>query len=203
MKIALPISLLLSLLMYNATSASGIDALISDCNDCHGNNGISTDNDVPIIAGQSYVVLEDALIAFAADSQPCKESEYRHGDTSRAAVTMCNLAAELGDEQIEALSEYYESLPFVAAEQEFDTDLASRGAKIHERNCEKCHSEGGSLADDDAGILAGQWTPYLRTSIDEYLSGERAMSKKMAEKMERVKTEDFDALLHFYAAGSQ
>ena len=203
MKIAAPISFFLTLLMLGAASASDIDTLISDCDDCHGKDGISRDDDIPIIAGQSYIVLEDALIAFAADEQPCKESEYRHGDLSRAAITMCKIAAGLSDENIEALSEHYANLPFVAAEQGFDAALADRGATIHERNCEKCHSEGGSLADDDAGILAGQWTPYLRASIDEYLSGERVMSKKMAEKMERVKKEDFDALLHFYANGSQ
>lgn len=203
MKTALPISFFLTLLMLGAASAGDFDMLISNCDDCHGKDGISTDEDIPIIAGQSYLVLEDALIAFAADGQPCKESEYRHGDTSRAAITMCNIAAELTDEDIEALSEHYENLPFVAADQGFDAALADKGATIHERNCEKCHSEGGSLADDDAGILAGQWTAYLRSSTDEFISGERRMSKKMAEKMERVKPEGFDALLHFYASGSQ
>ncbi|NOR40792.1 MAG: cytochrome c-553 [Gammaproteobacteria bacterium] len=203
MKIAPTISILLALLMIGVASASDFDTLISDCDDCHGKDGISTDDDIPIIAGQSYIVLEDALIAFSADEQPCKESEYRHGDTSRAAITMCSIAAELSDEDIEALSEHYENLSFVAAEQGFDSALADKGATIHERNCEKCHSEGGSLADDDAGILAGQWTPYLRSAFDQYISGERSMSKKMAEKMERVKPEDFDALLHFYASGSQ
>lgn len=203
MKISMPLSLFLALFVASVASAVDLDTLTTDCNDCHGKDGISTDDDIPIIAGQSYLVLEDALIAFADDSQPCMESEYRHGDTGRTAVTMCEIAGKLSDEDIEALSEHYESLPFIAAKQGFDTVLASRGATVHERNCEKCHSEGGSLADDDAGILAGQWTPYLRSALDEFISEERSMSKKMAEKMQRVKQNDFEALLHFYAGRIQ
>jgi len=203
MKIKLPVFSILALLVTTVAGAADLDSLISDCNDCHGKDGVSTEKDIPIIAGQSYVVLEDALLAFADDSQPCKESEYRHGDTSRAAITMCEIAAGLGEDNIEAISEHYAELPFVAATQSFDEAMVSRGATVHDRNCEKCHSEGGSLADDDAGILAGQWTPYLRSAIDEFMSEERAMSKKMAEKMKRVKAEDFEALLHFYASEAQ
>jgi len=203
MKIRFPVSSILALLMTTVAGAADLDSLIADCNDCHGKDGVSTEKDIPIIAGQSYVVLEDALLVFADDSRPCKESEYRHGDTSRAAVTMCALAARLSEVEIESISEHYAELPFLAATQSFDEALVSRGATVHDRNCEKCHSEGGSLADDDAGILAGQWTPYLRSAIEEFMSEERAMSKKMAEKMKRVKAEDFEALLHFYASEAQ
>jgi hypothetical protein len=35
------------------------------------------------------------------------------------------------------------------------------------------------------------------------MSEERSMSKKMAEKMQRVKKEDFEALLNFYASKAQ
>ena len=203
MKSHLPLSCFLALFITTVAGAADLGSLITDCNDCHGKDGVSTEKDIPIIAGQSYVVLEDALLAFADDSQPCKESEYRHGDTSRAAVTMCEISARLGEDEIEAVSEHYAELPFVAATQSFDEAMVSRGATVHDRNCEKCHSEGGSLADDDAGILAGQWTPYLRSAFDEFMSEERAMSKKMAEKMKRVKQEDFEALLHFYASEAQ
>lgn len=200
MKTPLICFLFLSLLISSNTGAADLDALIADCNDCHGKDGISTNDDIPVIAGQSYIVLEDALIAFADKALPCAESEYRHGDTARPAITMCEISAKLSKDEIEALSKHYADLPFVAVEQAFDEALVSRGAKVHDRNCEKCHSEGGSLADDDAGILAGQWMPYLRTAIEQYMAEERPMSDKMAEKMKRVKEEDFEALLHFYAS---
>jgi len=203
MKTNLPLSCFLTLFISTAAGAADLDTLITGCNDCHGKDGISTDEDIPIIAGQSYVVLEDALIAFGENSQPCKESEYRHGDTSRAATTMCEIAGGLSGDDIEAISEHYSDLPFVAVKQDFDADLASKGAAIHERYCEKCHSEGGSLAEDDAGILAGQWTAYLRSSIDEFMNGERPMSKAMGKKMKRVEEGGLEALLHYYASEGQ
>ena len=193
----------LFLLLVTSTYAADIDTLITDCNDCHGQNGLSTDSDIPIIAGQAYIVLEDALNAYAAKERPCVESKYRHGDTNRPDTNMCEVAASLTVKEIEAISEYYEALPFKGVVQDFDPALAEVGAKIHQRNCDKCHSEGGSLADDEAGLLAGQWTKYLRTSIEDYQSGERPMTKKMAEKMKRMSPEDFEALLHFYASQVQ
>lgn len=193
----------LFLLIAASSHAADTETLITDCNDCHGQDGLSTDSDIPIIAGQAYVVLEDALNAYAAKERICIESKYRHGNTERPATTMCDVAANLGAEEIEALSEHYESLPFKGVVQDFDAALAKTGAKIHQRNCDKCHSEGGSLADDEAGLLAGQWTEYLRASIEDYQSGDRPMTKKMAEKMRRMSTEDFEALLHFYASQVQ
>jgi cytochrome c553 len=136
MKINLPLSLFLVFFMSATTYAADFDALITDCNDCHGKDGISTDDDIPIIAGQSYVVLEDALIAFADEDKPCKESEYRHGDTTREVVTMCEIAGKLSDDDIAALSDHYAGLPFIMTRQPFDQALVGRGATVHERNCE-------------------------------------------------------------------
>jgi cytochrome c553 len=70
--------------------------------------------------------------------------------------------------------------------------------------CEKCHEDGGRLGEDDAGILAGQWTPYLRWSMDDYISDKREMTKKMRKKVTKLLEEHGDAgveqLLHFYAS---
>ncbi|MBL4659733.1 MAG: hypothetical protein JKY19_05210, partial [Alcanivoracaceae bacterium] len=151
--------ILLGSILSWVVCASDLDGIIADCNDCHGQDGLSTESDIPILAGQSYLVLEDALLAYAANERVCKESDYRHGDTSRPATTMCKIAAGLGEDDIEALSEHYEGLSFIGVKQDFDSVLVKKGTAIHKRHCEKCHSEGGSIADDDAGLLAGQWTP--------------------------------------------
>jgi len=70
MKITIPISICLTFLMLGAASARDFDMLIIDCDDCHGKDGISTDDDIPIIAGQSYIVLEDALAATVTHTKP-------------------------------------------------------------------------------------------------------------------------------------
>ncbi|MBL4659716.1 MAG: hypothetical protein JKY19_05120, partial [Alcanivoracaceae bacterium] len=133
----------------------------------------------------------------------CKESVYRHGNTSRPATTMCKIASELSEDDIAALSEHYEDLSFVGVKQDFDSILVKKGVAIHKRHCEKCHSEGGSIADDDAGLLAGQWTPYLRLAIENLLAEKRPMADKMSVKMKLLDDEDFEALLSFYASKAQ
>ena len=81
-------SAVLMLVFCGSVSASDLDTLVANCDGCHGTNGVSSDSDIPIIAGQPYVVIEGNLIAFRANERECTQSAYRHGDTSRPATTM-------------------------------------------------------------------------------------------------------------------
>lgn len=186
--------------IFSVASAADIDALMEDCNGCHGDNGVSQWGDVPTIAGIDAFGTADALFMFREEERPCAESEYRQGDTSRAATTMCAVSADLSDDDIEALGDAYAELEFVAAAQDFDAALAEAGAAIHEQQCDKCHSEGGSNVEDEASILAGQWMAYLENSFADYLSGDRDQDKKMKEKLTALSADDISALLHFYAS---
>jgi sulfide dehydrogenase cytochrome subunit len=188
------------LAIFSAASATDMDAIMKGCDDCHGDNGVSQWADVPTIAGMPEYVHSDALFAYQDNTRPCSESQYRQGDTSRPAATMCELVADLDDATLEDLALNYFELPFVAAQQEFDADLAAAGQIVHDAKCDKCHSEGGSNPDDEAGILAGQWTDYLANSFAEYASGDREQPKKMKEKMDELSAADETALLHFYAS---
>ena len=186
--------------IFSMASASDLDAIIEDCNGCHGDNGVSQWGDVPTIAGIDSFGIADALFMFRDEERPCSESEYRQGDTSRAATTMCALSADLSDDDIELLGDAYAELEFVPAAQDFDAALAEAGAAIHEQNCDKCHSDGGSNVEDEASILAGQWMGYLEASFADYLSGDRDTDKKMKEKLAALSADDINALLHFYAS---
>ncbi len=186
--------------IFSVASAADIDALMEDCNGCHGDNGVSQWGDVPTIAGIDAFGTADALFMFREEERPCSESEYRQGDTSRVATTMCAVAADLSDDDIEALGDAYAELEFVAAVQDFDAALAEAGAAIHEQRCDKCHSEGGSNVEDEASILSGQWMAYLENSFADYLSGDRDQDKKMKEKLTALSADDISALLHFYAS---
>jgi sulfide dehydrogenase cytochrome subunit len=191
---------LMLLLPANSILAADLDAALTDCNDCHGPAGVSVHPDVPTIAGQSAYFLEESMIAYANEDRACESSEYRHGDEGREPVTMCEVAAGLDESLIGELAEHYAELPFARAEQDFDAAAAERGAQIHDRYCERCHSEGGSYRDDDAGILAGQHTAFLRATIAEYRTGTRPMSEKMQKAFEALSDDDFEALLQFYAS---
>ena len=180
--------------------ASDLDAIIDDCNGCHGDNGVSQWSDVPTIAGIDSFGIADALFMFRDEERPCSESEYRQGDTSRAATTMCALSADLSDDDIELLGDAYAELAFVPAVQDFDAALAEAGAAVHEQQCDKCHSDGGSNVEDEASILSGQWIAYLENSFADYLSGDRPQDKKMKEKLDALSADDVKALVHYYAS---
>lgn len=186
--------------LFSTASVADVETIMKNCNDCHGDNGVSQWADVPTIAGIDAFGHADQLFMFRAEERPCSESEYRQGDTSRAATSMCAIAGELSDDDIEALGDAYSALPFVAAAQEFDAALAEAGAAVHSQNCDKCHSDGGSNVEDEASILAGQQMAYLENAFAEYLSGDRGQDKKMKEKLDALSADDVTALVHYYAS---
>ncbi len=200
MKMTLRLTLVLTAFLAAPVLGQDIDALVNDCNGCHGADGVSQWGDMPTIAGIDAFTHSDALYVYRDGDRPCAESEYRMGDTSRAATTMCAVAADLDDDQIEALAEHYSAKSFVAASQEFDAALAEQGAAIHKAECDRCHSDGGSNVEDEASILAGQWMPYLRQAFADYASGERPQDRKMQEKMDPLSADDVEALLNYYAS---
>ena len=175
-------------------------AVIENCNSCHGDDGVSQWSDVPSIGGMPEYTHADALFFFRDNERPCSESEYRQGDTSRPATTMCDVVADLDDATLEDLALYYFELPFVAAQQEFDAGLAAAGKAVHDAECEKCHSDAGMNPEDEAGILGGQWMGYMKNTFAEYASGAREQDKKMKEKMDALSEADETALLHYYAS---
>jgi len=155
---------------------------------------------VPTIAGISAPVHGDFMLAFKDKSRPCRVSKYRHGDTARPETDMCAVAAKLSDADIEALAAYFAAKPFVPAKQAFDAAKAAAGKALHTRDCAKCHTEGGRVADDDASILAGQHLKYLQQALADFRSGKRDPGKKMGEKLKPLSDADVEALAHYFAS---
>jgi sulfide dehydrogenase cytochrome subunit len=186
---------------FSSAMAADTDALMKDCNGCHGDSGVSQWNDVPTIAGIAEFVHADALFVFKDADRLCAESEYRQGDTMRPATTMCEVAAAMSDDDIEAIAATYAALPYVKAAQEFNTDLAAAGEAIHSKHCDRCHADAGMDPEDEAGMLGGQWMGYLSSAFEEYAAGDRDQLDKMQEKMDLLSADDVEALIHYY--GSQ
>lgn len=191
---------LLSLILTTNVSAAEVAKLIEDCDQCHGKDGASTEPEIPIIGGISALVLNDTMIAYKGKERPCPETEYPAGAKKGQKTTMCKLSADLSEDEIKQLGDHYAGKPFVRAKQKFDPALAAKGKPVHDDLCEKCHEEGGSLASNDAGILAGQWMPYMRHAFKGYSSGDRPMTKKMKKKYKKLSDEDIEALIHYYAS---
>lgn len=186
------------LLLAGAQGAiAGTPDVASECVVCHGDNGISDEAEVPTIAGASDYFLENQLAVFGAEARPC-EADYFEQESDVDAEDHCAIASNLSeDEQIEVAA-YFAAKPFKPAQQEVDEELAAKGASIHEANCERCHSDGGSLALDDAGILAGQWKHYLIEQFEYYKADKRWQPEKMQPEMD-LSDEEMKALAEFYA----
>lgn len=181
-------------------SAQAVESLTKDCNDCHGKDGVSTNDDIPTIAGLSETVISDMMFAYIDKTRPARTSKYRHGDTERAETDMAKIATALTEDDIAKLAAHYANLSFVVAKQPFNQSLVKKGEKLHDLHCVKCHEDGGSSADDDSGILAGQWTPYLKQAFDDYRSGKRQTEEEMLDKVKELSDNEIAALLSYYAS---
>ncbi|MFK5947608.1 MAG: c-type cytochrome [Methylococcales bacterium] len=173
---------------------------INQCFDCHGPKGISGHSEVPTIAGASAYFIESSLFAYKDDVRPVIKSKFFYGDTARAETDMKAIVNKLNDEQITKAAAYFAEQTFVSAKQSFNKKLAAAGKKVHSIRCEKCHGDGGTSVDDDSGILAGQWTPYLKLSMEHFKTGTREMDKKMKKKVDKLSKVQWQALLAYYAS---
>lgn len=166
--------------------AADAETLLPLCAACHGGNGIPPGAEIPIIAGQPFTVIEDALMLFADGKRPC--------------TVMCGVASALSPHEMEALAEYLEQQPFVPADQTYDPALASKGEQVHTaRGCETCHSRGGRDGQGMAPVLAGQHTPYLRDALRQIQAGRRRGPKVMNQAVQSLSNDEIEALLNFYA----
>jgi len=185
-------AILLALPGFASAADPGPSAqLLSDsCAGCHGTDGASGGPATPSIAGLSNDYFIEVMQGYKSGEVP--------------STIMGRIAKGYEDEEIEKMAGYFRELSFTPATQSFDAKLADRGAKLHDKYCEKCHKEEGSSAEEDSGILAGQWTPYLQWTLDDYLAGERKMIKKMKKKVKRLLNKEGDgsiqALIAFYAS---
>lgn len=180
-----------------------VPAKVPVCIGCHGENGISQSGDIPVIAGASAFFLENQLFLFRDKGRPCAGELFSQREGSPPEPDHCALAADWSDADITALAGYFSKLPHQSVEQLVDEALAQTGKAIHERSCDRCHAEGGSLALDDAGILAGQWRRYLIRSLKSFRAGERWQEEKMAEMTARLSDDDIKALAEYYVSMGQ
>ena len=170
------------------TGASAI-MMANTCAGCHGGNGVSAGPSIPTIAGLSSTYFVEIMEAYEADEAP--------------STIMGRLAKGYSTEEFEQMGEYFAKQTFVAAKQDSDAIKAEKGAKIHKKYCEKCHTEGGSLAEDDSGILKGQWKSYLAAQLMDFHNKDRKAPKNMAKKVKKMFKKEgsagAEALVEFYS----
>jgi sulfide dehydrogenase cytochrome subunit len=182
-----------------ATAAAPADdfvKLVQSCEHCHGKDGVSTTPDVPIIAGFSREGFANTMDVFRAGERIALKF-HRPGEPE---TVMNDIAKRLSEKDVRDLADYFSKRPFKPAEQSVNAELAARGEVIHKRWCERCHTDNGAHPVEDAAILAGQWTPYLRRQFGNFLSGKRMVPRTMLRRIKEMTKDDIEAVLNFYAS---
>lgn len=182
-----------------AVAADGA-TLAEQCAACHGKNGVSTESNIPIIAGYSAKYLVESMKNFRKKIRTCAEVTIPSGPKKGTKSDMCKVVADLSDADAEAVAKYMAAQKFVRAKQPFDAAKAQKGSAVYKLRCEKCHENNGASPDEDNGILAGQWTPYLKEQLAGFRAGRRPIDDKMKLRLDKVTKEDEELLLHFFAS---
>jgi len=146
--------------------------LSETCEGCHGTSGNSSGPAIPSIAGMSEDYLVEAM------------EDYLSGDTQ--STIMGRIIKGYTQDEIESMAKYYSSQTYIPAKQATNATMAKKGKQLHNTYCEKCHSDGGINIEDDSGLLAGQWMPYLQYSLEDYTNSDRTISKKMKKKLDAL-----------------
>ena len=160
--------------------------LADTCAGCHGTDGASTGPATPSLAGMSEEYMVESMEAFKSGERP--------------STVMGRIAKGYSKDEFKLMGSVFAKQPVTITSQNLDAAKVAAGAKLYGKNCEKCHDKNGALADDDSGILASQWLPYLQYSMVDFKAGSREMAKKMKKKVDKLNDDELEALLQFFAS---
>jgi cytochrome c553 len=157
------------------------------CAGCHGENGISTTENIPSLAGQQDQFIQWQLVYFRAGS--------------RKNEAMQPIVEQLNNEDIRNLGAYFASLTPPKSPPDSDADLSKKGAQAAVgRRCASCHTD--SFAGTKAvARLTGQREEYLSKALRDYKSGARfgGAGGAMTDVAYPLSEEEITALAHYLA----
>ena len=182
-------TVLLVFLLMTSSWVSAENSFLAQCGMCHGADGNSSSAAAPTIAGITEYYFKYTMDAYKNDA--------------RKSDIMKMYAAQLTDKDLQELAVFYAKQKPQAAAQEAKAELAKAGKRLHQTYCEKCHSNDGGVSVDGYGVLAGQWSDYLRLTLKEYESGSRRCNSMMLTKIKKMRKAEGDQaieqLINYYA----
>jgi len=165
----------------------------SQCRMCHGEDGNSPTSNIPSIAGITKSYFRHVMDAYKNKGRPSE--------------IMKRFVHDLDDASIEKLADFYSRQKWKKTAQSFDPAKAKKGKQLHLRYCEKCHENSGRSSENNFGLLAGQWTDYLRAALQAYQDKTRRVNPMMLTKLKRLQDEagkeGIEDVLNYYASLSQ
>lgn len=163
------------------------------CTGCHGTDGMGrSDPTYPVIAGMPAGHIEEAIFAYVDGARRCV-SEPR----------MCEAVTALSESGVAEAAEYFAGQVRGPTHEDFDKELAAKGALLYQRHCAACHLP---PHDEDvaSGIgipLHGQRSNYIEFAIEAYLGGDReALLEAMAHELRQLEAGDLDALVNYFSS---
>jgi cytochrome c553 len=178
--------------MSLAPTVAADDALQA-CFGCHGADGMGqADPMIPVIAGMPAAHIEEAIYAYIDGARQCVREPR-----------MCETVAGLTESEVSTAAEYFAAQERNYNREEYDEELARKGAILHKRHCAACHLPPHDENVDYAiGIpLHGQRSDYIRFALGAYFGGKREpLLEAMAHEIRQLDSDDFDALVNYYSS---
>ncbi|MDJ0807105.1 MAG: c-type cytochrome [Gammaproteobacteria bacterium] len=161
--------------------------LANTCAGCHGTNGASAGDIMPIIGGMEQEYLVEVLL------------EYKSGE--RDSTIMGRIAKGYSENELKAIASFIADQPWVSSPIKTDKKLVAMGKKIHDKQCKTCHEDGGRVQEDDTPRLAGQWPDFtLQYLHDCHAKGRRCSPRKMGMRVMKLSDQELKAMAHYYAS---
>ena len=177
-------ALLAMLLSAGLAPAAPVETKARLCASCHGEHGLPSDPAVPIIWGQKAAYIQKEL------------SDYRNGD--RESQIMSSIAESLSDAEVPQIANYFGQAEWPARAGAMPRASAPGVVAA----CEPCHNRNLTGGPSPAGVaprLAGQYSPYLRDTMNAYANGERANSAQMSALMQSLSAAERKAVADYLA----
>jgi len=147
------------------------------CGSCHGEKGVPTDKNIPVLWGQNegyiYIELKDM------------KKGKRHNEQ------MAQVLEEMTREDMLALAAYFAAKPWTNLNQPRASDKAQAHFEEMARSagCVGCHQEGYKGAGTQPR-LAGQSVDYLNKTMLDFRSGARANNSWMTDLLKTYSEAD-------------
>ena len=182
-----PIAALAALLLAAPSTRAAAPEVAESCAACHGENGVSTTDNTPSLAGQPDGFIQWQLVYFRSGR--------------RQQEVMSPLSEALSDAEIRSLGAYFAALapPPPAEGTDPQPDLSEAGAALAKQNrCGACHKD-DFTGQQATARLAGQREDVLLKALRDFKSGERTGGgvAAMPDAVEPLSDADLVALAHY------
>nr|ABZ09818.1 hypothetical protein ALOHA_HF4000APKG8K5ctg1g31 [uncultured marine microorganism HF4000_APKG8K5] len=172
--------------MEEKEGAADISDTLQLCFSCHGENGVSEDASIPILAGQHLHYIYTQL------------KDYKAG--RRASPIMEPITAELDKKLMLELAAFFSEQTWPGSTTKADAATVKRAeAMINSGQCVQCHL-GGFEGASGVPRIATQHAVYLKKTMLDFKNRVRLNSAAKASLLSEFSEADIEAMANYLAA---